>query len=70
MIAWLRRRRAPRTSYWINGHGPFATRDEMEQMHTLLREVSDWNRAVAFIEHPSPHLGRQASPHSPPPQAP
>jgi hypothetical protein len=29
-----------------------------------------WDDAVAYIEHPSHTLGRQASPHSPPPQAP
>jgi hypothetical protein len=34
-----------------------------------LRRVS-WDDAVAYIEHPSHTLGRQASPHSPPPQAP
>jgi hypothetical protein len=28
-----------------------------------------WDDAVAYIEHPSHTLGRQASPHSPPPQA-
>jgi hypothetical protein len=27
-----------------------------------------WDDCVAFLEHPT--LGRQASPHSPPPQAP
>jgi hypothetical protein len=29
-----------------------------------------WDDCVAFIEHPSPTLGRSALPHSPPPQAP
>jgi hypothetical protein len=28
-----------------------------------------WDDLVCFIEHPSHTLGRQASPHSPPPQA-
>jgi hypothetical protein len=28
-----------------------------------------WDDAVCYIEHPSPHLGRPAFPHSPPPQA-
>jgi hypothetical protein len=34
------------------------------------RQCVSWDDAVCYIEHPSPHLGRQASPHSPPPQAP
>jgi transposase len=33
------------------------------------RHRVSWDDAVAYIEHPSHTLGRQASPHSPPPQA-
>jgi hypothetical protein len=34
------------------------------------KALVSWDDAVAYIEHPSHTLGRQASPHSPPPQAP
>jgi hypothetical protein len=36
----------------------------------LAQQRVSWDDLVCYIEHPSPHLGRQASPHSPPPQAP
>jgi hypothetical protein len=32
------------------------------------KALVSWDDAVAYIEHPSHTLGRQASPHSPPPQ--
>jgi hypothetical protein len=34
------------------------------------RQRVSWDDLVCYIEHPSHTLGRQASPHSPPPQAP
>jgi hypothetical protein len=40
------------------------------QASTPRTQRVSWDDAVAYIEHPSHTLGRQASPHSPPPQAP
>jgi hypothetical protein len=62
MRRWLSERVADRIRNASGGHARLVgTRSESQRV--------SWDDAVAYIEHPSHTLGRQASPHSPPPQA-
>ena len=46
MMWFQRRKKSKAIGYWVNGFGPMETREEQEQMHELLREVSEWNLAA------------------------
>jgi hypothetical protein len=69
MRLW-RRRRYREALIRIAGTPTKNSSDEAKTMAAFANKaLVSWDDAVAYIEHPSHTLGRQASPHSPPPQA-